>query len=50
VDVVAPGLGIGDVLATEALIPQAALSILSYLPKVAVEPAIRAYTSVYGMS
>ncbi|EHK99690.1 putative Lipase B [Glarea lozoyensis 74030] len=50
VDVVAPGIGIGDVLATEALIPEAALNILSYLPKVAAEPAIRAYAGVYGQS
>jgi hypothetical protein len=50
VDVVAPGIGIADVLATEAVIPEAALNILSYLPKVASEPAIKTYTNVYGKS
>jgi hypothetical protein len=49
-DIVAPGLGIGDVTATEALIPEAVFNILAYLPKVAAEPAIKAYTAKLGQS
>lgn len=41
--VVADGLGLDDVIATEALIPVAFLGILVYQPKVLTEPAIKGY-------
>jgi hypothetical protein len=49
-DIVAPGLGMEDVTATEALIPEVAFNVLAYLPKVAAEPAIKGYTTKLGQS
>jgi hypothetical protein len=43
--VVAPGLSMDDVIETESLIPLIVLNILSYLPKVFGEPAIKPYAS-----
>lgn len=45
VNVVAPGLGLDDVIATEALIPVAFVNILLYQPKVTTEPAIMGYAT-----
>lgn len=42
-DVVAPGLSLGDVLETEALIPLAFYNILSYTPRALSEPPIKSY-------
>lgn len=41
----APGLSLSDILATEALIPIAAASILAFEPKTAFEPPIMAYAA-----
>ena len=38
-----PGLSLADILATEALIPEAGFAILAYEPKVASEPPIMPY-------
>ncbi|KAG9254172.1 uncharacterized protein F5Z01DRAFT_707780 [Emericellopsis atlantica] len=40
----APGLGLDDFLVTENAIVIAALSLVTYLPKAAEEPALRGYT------
>lgn len=40
---VAPGLGLPDVLSTEFTIPLALYGILTYVPKVFVEPGLRFY-------
>ena len=37
------GMSLGDVLATEGLIPLAAFNVELYMPKVFDEPAIMAY-------
>lgn len=44
-DIVAPGLSLGDVLETEALIPLAFYGILSYTPKALIEPALKSYAT-----
>lgn len=43
--IAASGLSLGDVIATEALIPLAVLNILSYVPKVYQEPSIMSYAT-----
>jgi hypothetical protein len=45
---VAPGLSLEDVLATEGLIPLAALNLLLYPQKVTEEPAVLAYAAQYS--
>lgn len=44
-DIVAPGLSLGDVLETEALIPLAFYNILSYTPRALSEPALKSYAT-----
>ena len=43
---VAEGLSLGDVVATEGLIPLAVVNVLAYQPKVLVEPPIMPYAAV----
>ncbi|KAK2624527.1 hypothetical protein QTJ16_006477 [Diplocarpon rosae] len=42
---VAPGLGLADVIQAESLIPLVVINILSYMPKVTTEPALKSYAN-----